>query len=317
MIITLTLNPALDETIEVETLERGALNNVIQTVTDLGGKGINVSKALKALGGKSQVMGFAAGKTGLRIVEELRSKGIPADFIPVCGENRTNIKIVDYAGTLTELNEKGPEISKGALEELFRRITEKAGPDTTFVFSGSIPAGVPDEIYQTLIEAVHAKGSRVLLDADGAALRLGIEAKPEIIKPNQAEMLRYFGLSGDCPLPELLQKAESLLDKGIEVILLSLGDAGAAFISREASCYCPALEVTVHSTVGAGDAMAAAWIYAGEQDLSFEESVRLCMAVSAGAVMTRGTKPPEQTEVNKLKEQVTLCTLQTKTDTTK
>ena len=304
MIVTVTMNPAIDKTVEIERLRHGGLNRIQKVEYDAGGKGINVSKTIRELGGKSVAMGFLAGNSGKTIANVLGEKGIENDFVWVKGETRTNTKVYEKDGTLTELNEPGPAVTEAAVEKLLEKLEEYAGKDTLFVLSGSIPDGVPKDIYARITRRVHEKGSRVLVDADGELFRIALEARPDMIKPNRVELEELFGLAADACDEELWKAARSLQNQGIETIAVSMGKEGAMFFIGEYQAKCPALSVKIHSTVGAGDAMVAALAYAWEQKTEKEKMVRMCMAVSAGAVMTVGTKPPSAELVETLKKQV-------------
>ena len=288
MIVTVTMNPAIDKTVEIERLRHGGLNRIQKVEYDAGGKGINVSKTIRELGGKSVAMGFLAGNSGKTIANVLGEKGIENDFVWVEGETRTNTKVYEKDGTLTELNEPGPAVTEAAVEKLLEKLEEYAGKD----------------IYARITRRVHEKGSRVLVDADGELFRIALEARPDMIKPNRVELEELFGLAADACDEELWKAARSLQNQGIETIAVSMGKEGAMFFIGEYQAKCPALSVKIHSTVGAGDAMVAALAYAWEQKNGKEEMVRMCMAVSAGAVMTVGTKPPSAELVETLKKQV-------------
>ena len=306
MIVTVTMNPAIDKTVEIDSLIQGGLNRIKKVEYDAGGKGINVSKTIRELGGKSIAAGFLGGNNGKTIASVLKAKGIESDFVWVDGETRTNTKVFEESGTLTELNEPGPVITKSQIGTLVRKLLGYADIDTLFVLSGSIPAGVPKDTYAEIIRAVHQKGSKVLLDADGELFRQGVDAAPDIIKPNRVELEEYAEMDYRASEEELLKIAEKLGEKGIGSIAVSMGKSGALFLLKVGAVKCPSLSVNAHSTVGAGDAMVAGLAYSWDKKLPEEETIRLCMAVSAGAVTTIGTKPPEKALVESLKEQVIL-----------
>lgn len=310
MIITVTLNPAIDKTVEIEELKRGGLNRITRSIYDAGGKGINVSKTIDALGGTSAAVGFLAGNAGKNLVSMLEGYQIQCDFIWVDGETRTNTKVFEKDGRLTELNESGPEITKEQVEALLEKLDQYADENALFVLSGSIPASMDRSVYRTIIERVHKKGAKVLLDADGEAFRLAAEAAPDIVKPNIEELKAFInqarpGMNTEHDAESCIREGIRLLtDLGIGMVILSMGADGARFFwsGKEAVRY-PALPVKIHSTVGAGDAMAAAWAYATERGMCLEEKAELAMAVSAGAVMTEGTKPPSKELVEQLLQQ--------------
>lgn len=307
MIITVTLNPAIDKTAAItKKVKAGGLNRLAHTVQDAGGKGINVSKTIHALGGHSVAVGFL-GRTGSeRILECLEKEEIEQDFILVDGETRTNLKIMDMDGELTEFNEAGPDITDEQVKALLQKLEAYACAENVFVFAGNVPKGVDVSIYQTMIKVVKQKGARAFLDADGELFRNGIQECPYMIKPNEVEAAQYFGQKEKPTMEQLITYGKKFLDMGIEQIMISMGKEGALFFRESKTILCKPLNVLVCSTVGAGDAMVAAAAYAMEQGLCFEETIRLAMAASAGAVMTEGTKPPSLELVQKLKGQVVL-----------
>lgn len=309
MIVTVTMNPAIDKTVEIERLVRGGLNRIRSMEYDAGGKGINVSKTISALGGKSIATGFLAGSSGRTIEQVLKEKQISCDFVWTAGDTRTNTKIFEADGSLTELNEPGAAVNEENLAELLQKLKGYAGEDTLFVLSGSVPAGTPKDIYARIIRLVRREGAKILLDADGGLLREAMAEKPDILKPNRAELESYLQFSGKAaekPLSQeiLWQAAEKIARQTGARLAVSMGGDGALFLFDDYRVQCPALPVKAHSTVGAGDAMAAALALAWEEQLDEKETVRLCMAVSAGAVTTVGTKPPAKELVEQLKKQV-------------
>ena len=303
MIVTVTMNPAIDKTVDIDYLEKGDLNRIKRVEMDAGGKGINVSKTIKALGGDSIAAGFIGGSSGSIIKNVLSGMGITTDFVEVEGETRTNLKVVEAKGNVTELNEPGPRVSGPQLEELLCKLEGYAGPDTLFVLAGSIPAGVPGDIYRIITERVHEKGSKVLLDADGELFSESLKASPDMLKPNRSELERYFDMDYRASEKELVKLGERLMDGGVSMTAISLGQMGALFLTKDKRYRCQGLKVKAHSTVGAGDAMVAAMAYGWDAKLPLEDCIRICMGVSAGAVTTIGTKPPERKLVDELAAQ--------------
>ena len=304
MIVTVTMNPAIDKTVEISKLICGGLDRIQSVEYDAGGKGINVSKTIQELGGNSIATGFLGGNNGKTIANVLQEKGIQCDFVWVDGETRTNTKVFEDSGELTELNEPGPVITTNNLEALKEKLLGYAGEETLFVFAGSVPAGVDKGIYAEFINLLKGKGSGVLLDADGEAFRKAVAEAPDIIKPNRVELEGYAGMDYRASEEELVKIAKGFQDKGVENIVVSMGAAGALFLFQGDCVKCPALSVKAHSPVGAGDAMVAALAYAWDSNLGNEETIKLCMAVSAGAVTTIGTKPPSKEVVDSLLKQV-------------
>lgn len=304
MIITVTMNPAIDKTVEIDQLLPGGLNRIRKVEYDAGGKGINVSKTIRELDGTSIATGFLGGNAGKTIQSVLGKKEIGNDFIQVDGETRTNTKVFEKNGAVTELNEPGPVISEDQIHALLQKLEDYADDHTLFVLAGSIPAGVDRNIYAEITRLVHKKGAKVLLDADGELFRNSLEAVPDIIKPNRVELEEYAGFDYRASQEELLNLARKIRQKGIGTVAVSMGKSGAMLVKDGYEVRCPALSVKAHSTVGAGDAMVAALAYSWDQGLDDDALTRLCIAASAGAVTTIGTKPPTRELVDQLAEQV-------------
>ena len=309
MIVTLTLNPAIDKTARIGALYPRALNRLGRVERDAGGKGVNVSKMLAALGQDSVACGFAAGQTGQAVVETLRAwpgGRIAPDFVAIPGETRTNLKLIEPDGALTELNEPGPAAGPEHIEALTKTLLGYAGPDVLFVLAGSIGPGVPPDIYRTLTERLHAAGAKVLADADGALFAHALAAAPDVVKPNAFELCQYFGIETCEGLPELAAMGRALTRRGVGLVCISMGGQGACFVRQDAAWYAPALPVTPASTVGAGDAMLAGVACGLDRGLPLADCLRLGMAAGAAACTTPGTRPPERDAVEALLPQVRL-----------
>lgn len=302
MILTVTFNPAIDKTAEVDELIPGGLNRLRNVMQDAGGKGINVSKTIYALQGKSVATGFLAGSAGEYIRKVLNGLAIDNDFVWVEGMTRTNLKVLDHEMELTELNEAGPVITETEIKQLKDKILSLLHPNDFVVLSGNVSAQVRKDIYRELIELVKQQGARVILDADGELFAQGIQAKPYVIKPNKYELATYFGVSQDCSNEEMISLAKTLLNEECRLVVVSMGKQGSIFLSHEGIYQAEALHIQAHSSVGAGDAM--------EQDTPMEQLIALAVACSAGAVMTKGTQPAEKAVVEKLMKQVTIKKLE-------
>ena len=306
MIVTVTMNPAIDKTVDVENFEAGGLNRIKRVVSDAGGKGINVSKTIHELGGTSIASGFIGGTAGNTIKNVLKEWNTQDDFVIVSGETRTNTKVVDTKIGVTELNEPGPAVTEEEVEQLIEKLEGYASADTLFVLAGSIPPGVDKGIYREITERVHKKGAKVLLDADGELFSESLTAVPDMIKPNRDELERYYKMDYRPGEKELVEMGRKFVEKGISQITISLGQMGALFIGENKIYKASAVPVKVHSTVGAGDAMVAAMAYGWDRKMNMEETAKLAMATSAGAVATIGTKPPSRAYVEELLEQAQL-----------
>lgn len=310
MIVTLTLNPAIDKTVVLERVNLGGLNRIEQAQTDAGGKGINVSKLLAALGERSLALGLLGREEAGFFARRLEALGIAHDFVLVEGATRTNLKVFCPQHGITEFNESGFTVPGAALEALNRKLCAQAGPGALFVLSGSLARGLPEDLYFELIGALRARGAKVFLDADGAAMRAGLRAAPALVKPNDVELAAYCGLAAErgaqLSREALRELAGRLLDEGVETVALSLGARGALFLRRGRCVFVAALPVEVKSTVGAGDSMVAALAYAETRGLDFDATCRLAMAAATGAVMTEGTNAPAGALIERLAPQFVL-----------
>lgn len=308
MVITVTMNPAVDKTAEVESYNVGGTNVLKKVIIDIGGKGINVSKTLRVLNRPNVACGLIGGISGQLIRNGLKKQMIMADFVQIEGESRTNLKVNTLFG-ITEFNEPGPRVSMEELQELMKKLKSLAKPGNFFVLSGSLPEGVPSDIYQKIIQMCHSCGCKVFLDTSGEALRQGIKAEPDYLKPNLGELLDLYGHSGSFKNKEEMiswvkEKALELWSNGAKLVTVSLGADGAVFADGLEAMYVPAKKVEVASTVGAGDAMTAAITYCVEANMHFRDIIRYAMAVSGAACVTEGTKPPEKDVIVKLLRQV-------------
>lgn len=306
MIITLTMNPAIDKTAELDTLQIGELNRLCNVMMDAGGKGINVSKTIQNLKGSSIAYGLLAGNSGKFIEDKLEQLKIQHRFIKIDGNTRTNLKVLDKNKVLTELNESGPSPKANDLTLLCDNIKQQLQKDDILVISGSVPANVATHLYYDLIQIAHQNEAKVILDADGELFKEGIKAHPNIIKPNRFELCQYFNVKEDISLQEMIGLARKWICEGVELVAISMGSEGALFVSETQAIRVPALKITPHSSVGAGDAMVAGIAYSLDHAYNFENLVRLSVAVSAGAVVTKGTNPPDKALVDELINEVKL-----------
>lgn len=305
MICTVTLNPALDKTVEIPSLTIDSVNRITTMRTDPGGKGINVSKVISKLGGKSIATGILGGGTGRAIQSALEAMGLETSFLFADGETRTNLKVIDpVSHTNTDINEPGVTVSEEILNGLLHDILEMVSAGDIVVLSGSLPKGAPKDTYKTWVKACKEAGAKVILDADGDLLAAGIEASPYLIKPNNHELSKLMGETLETP-QELEKAARGLMEKyKIAKIVVSMGGAGALYVTEEETIYAEGLKVPVGSTVGAGDSVVAALAVAEESGMSLEETVRLSTATGAANVMCSGTQAAEYDVIEGLIPQV-------------
>ena len=308
MIITVTMNPAVDKTAELDDFVLGGVNRLKNVVMDAGGKGINVSQTLRILNKPNMACGFLGGPNGDTIRLALQKQMIMSDFVMVAGgETRCNLKVKSIFG-MTEFDEPGPKVSEEELQLLMDKLKRHAKPGTMFVLAGSLPEGVPTDIYKTMTEMLHQCGCKVFLDTGGEPLRLGLEAQPEYIKPNLAELRDLFDYHDEFASNEAMvawtkEKAVELLGRGPRMVSVSLGASGGVFTDGIETIYAPAKKVDVISPVGAGDAMTAAIAYCLDSNMHFHDTIRYAIAVSCGACTTDGTKPPSREVIVQLLRQ--------------
>ena len=293
MIYTVTLNPALDKTVEIPSFTTDGVNRIASIRTDPGGKGINVSKVVAALGSTSRALGILGGSTGQMISEALSGLNMTCDFLPVEGNTRINLKVVDpIAHTSTEINEPGVPVDPATLQSLLDHLLKLLRHDDIVVLAGSLPVNAPADTYRVWGDACREKGAKVILDSDGAGMVEGVKAKPFLIKPNSEELSHLMGRALDSQ-QELTAAARELLQTGVLHVL------------PEQTIFVPGLRVPVKDTVGAGDAVIAALAVAEERGLTLEETLRLSTAAGAASVMCTGTQAASLETIQQLMEQVT------------
>lgn len=306
MIITVTLNPAIDKTAVLsKDIKVGDINRIHDIVYDAGGKGINVSRTILSLGGSSIATGFIGGYFGMMLERELVDAGIPVAFVHIDAETRTNTKIISPDGSITEFNEPGPVISEFEKNRLKEKLVDMADEDSIVVLSGSVPQGVEPTIYRDLIYALHEKKARVFSDIEGEPFRYAMEAVPDLLKPNKKELLSFFGKES-ADEDEIIEMGKYFIDKGVKTVVISCGKDGAYFITKEKTYKCPALDIQVASTVGAGDSMMAVFAYFCERGYDFKDSIKASMAVANACVTTEGTRPAPREKVEELIEKIVI-----------
>ena len=300
MIYTVTLNPALDKTVEIPHFAPGRVNRITALRTDPGGKGLNVSKVIAKLGGDSVAFALLGGSTGRAVADALEGLGVRCHIAWGEGETRTNLKIVDPVRRInTDINETGFAVPPALTDGLLDRLTAALRPGDIVVLAGSLPPGAPADTYATWITRCKAAGARVFLDADGAALAEGLRAKPFLVKPNGEELSRLLGreLRG---VPALADAARQLVASGVENVVVSMGGAGAIYANADTVLRTEGLSVPVRSTVGAGDSVVAALAFALGRGMPLHDAAVLSTAVGAANVMCSGTQAAERSAVEAL-----------------
>jgi 1-phosphofructokinase len=303
-IATVTLNPAIDQTVRVANFQPATVNRGQEMRLDAGGKGVNVASFLADYGCTVAATGFL-GEENPEIFERLFArKRIEDHFIRIPGQTRLGIKIVDEANQqTTDINLPGQPPPEAALLQLQGTIEHLAAACDWFVLAGTLPPGLPASLYATLIAQIQALGKQVVLDTSGAALRAGAQAGPTIIKPNLDELQQLVGH----PLEDeaaIAQAALELLANGIQLVAVSMGERGAMFIDQATTLHALPPKVTVKTTVGAGDALVAGLLVGLVQGLELTMASRLAIAFSLGAITRTAAHLPSRERLEELARQV-------------
>ncbi len=314
-VVTVALNPALDQTIEVADLQPGAVNRALRMQIDVGGKAINVASCLSDFGVHVAIAG-QLGRDNAALFEELfQRKKIANHCCYLDGLTRINTKLVDtVSGETTDLNMPGteftPDTAADLLEQVLDRLERLAEHADWIVLSGSLPPGMPTETYTTMIQRAQAAGASVLLDTSGNPLQAALAAGPRLIKPNRHELAELLGQPLDS-LASLVTAGRALLHRSPapEWVVVSLGREGALFLTHEQALHAHPLPVTVTSTVGAGDAMVAGLVAARLENRSLIETAQLATAFSAAKLTRLGPHLPHPAEVCALAKEVTVSVI--------
>ena len=285
MIYTVTFNPAIDYVVRTEEMKVGVVNRTESEEIYFGGKGLNVSIILNELGIKSEALGFVAGFTGEAIENGMAKDGIKTDFVHLNnGFSRINVKI--QSSFETEINGQGPEISEENIEELFKKLNKIQDGDT-IVLAGSIPASLPSDIYERILEYLKNKKIRAIVDATGDVLMNVLQYKPFLIKPNNFELEEIFGVELKTA-EDVSEYALKLKEMGAVNVLVSMAGDGAILADENGKIHaCGVCSGTVKNSVGAGDSMVAGFI-AGCEKKSYEYALKLGTAAGGATAFSDG-----------------------------
>ncbi|TBU88628.1 1-phosphofructokinase [Phytopseudomonas dryadis] len=286
-ILTLTLNPALDLTVSLETLRPGAVNRSLGLSSHAAGKGLNVAQVLADLGHKVTVSGFLGTANAAPFELLFDRRGFIDAFVRVPGESRSNIKLAERDGRVTDLNGPGPQVDAAHQAQLLEQVEQIAAGHEAVVVAGSLPPGVELDGFVALLRHLKALGLPLVLDSSGAALRAGLAATPWLIKPNEEELADACGVSPSSP-EQLRDAALRLREQGVEHVLLSRGAAGVDWLGPQIALHAQPPSVEVLSTVGAGDSLLAATLHGLLSGWPAERTLRLATAVAAQAVTQLG-----------------------------
>ncbi|TMK34877.1 MAG: 1-phosphofructokinase family hexose kinase [Actinobacteria bacterium] len=307
MIVTVTLNAGLDRTLTVPNFQRGQRHRASQGLTLAGGKGINVARALKRLDVPVVATGLAGGRTGMRIIEELTTEAILNDFVRIVDESRTSTAVVDpTAGSYTEINEWGPHVGPDELAMVLEKLAYLSRGADMVVFSGSLPRGVDDGFYAEAIRDLHRHNVRTVLDSEGQPLRLGAEAEPFLVSPNQSEaeglVDHEFRDDEDC-----INALERIADLGPRNVLIT-SEAACFGLFREdrrrVMYRAQAARVEPVSAVGSGDVLLAAFLAARLAERPLDEALKSAVAAGAASTVELGAGRFDPREASRLQNSV-------------
>ncbi|MAM56987.1 MAG: 1-phosphofructokinase [Salinicola sp.] len=309
-VLVVTLNPALDLSIQLPRLEPGAVNRTRSSHLAAAGKGLNVAQVLVALGHRVTLSGFLGADNDTAFVQACRRDGIEDASLRLPGETRINAKLAEDDGRVTDVNGPGVEVSGAALAELTAALVaccETSAPSAVVV-TGSLPPGVTAADFAALIETLKASGIPIWVDTSGPALAAALAVSPHAVKPNEQELAEWAG----GPLDEQasqLDAARRLHAAGIEESILSLGAEGTLWISRRGAWRATPPRVEVKSTVGAGDTLLAALLHGVIAGQSPQDALRQATALAAEAVRHVGVGDPHVEDFQQLLQQtrVTRC----------
>lgn len=287
MILSVCPNPSIDCTMEMEQLVVGRLNRVNNKIVTYSGKALNSAIGVKRLGGDSFATGFMYENEGSLFVSNLDKEGVKNSFIWNKGHVRTNYKIVDNRSMLTEINDKGEMVSKENQQKLLSLVETLSPSASVVIMSGSLPSGVLDDYYFKLAKAVDKK-AKIIVDTEGEKLKKSLSAGVYMVKPNLRELEQIAGESLS-NRKDMLKACYSLIDRGAENVLLSLGREGAILTDGSNSYFCKSTSVAVNSTVGAGDSMVAAASVMIEQGAEKAEILKNAVAAGTASITTPGT----------------------------
>lgn len=304
-ILTLTLNPSLDITMWVDGLDDEDVNNVKRERVDAGGKGINVSRALRASGAPTRAF-ILAGRANVPVLKKfLEQEKVDSFIAETAGAIRENYTMVKPQG-ICKLNKPGQAVDLADYDRLVRELLKETDDKTFVVISGSLPKNITCEHLRLLTGDLSARKIPFALDTKSLSASELISLKPYLIKPNAEEFLKLTRRTAGEDIAVMVNSARELIEQGIPHILLSLGARGLIYISRDGYICADVPDVPVRSAVGAGDTCLAGYLYARTKNLPLEECVRYAAAFGTASVMKDGTAPPDMAVVNGLLRKVTI-----------
>ncbi|WGW01510.1 1-phosphofructokinase [Vibrio sp. YMD68] len=301
-VVTVTLNPALDLTGHLPSIYPGGVSLVDEGSLHAAGKGVNVAKVLSELGAEVTVTGFLGTDNQEMFCQLFEQIGATDKFVRVPGSTRINVKLVEQSGSVSDINFPGVEVTPQAVLEFEKTLLDLAEDHDYFVIAGSLPPGISPELCASWIKKLRSLGKKVIFDSSRNALAQGIDASPWLIKPNEEELSQVMGLSLSSP-NECRTAAETLAEKRIENIVISMGADGVMWLNQGEWLHAKPPKMKVVSTVGAGDTLVAGLCWGHMQQMNKTELLQFSTALSALAVTQIGVGIPSKEQLHTLQTQ--------------
>ena len=284
MIVTLTINPAIDHNVMADRLVFEDRAYILSTADTAGGRGINASCVIQSFGGQTLAIVTSGGQSGELLQKYMCGCGFPLEVVPIANEIRTNLTITDRQGLTVKLNHPGPPLSQIELDRVEAAVERKLEGASWLMICGSVPPGVPPGFYSKLVRMAHKHGVKSLLDTDGEALIEGVESGPTVVAPNQQEAERLLN-TALITRSHFLDAAARIRQMGPQSVILSLGSRGAIGVSERGAIEVVPPRVDAVCPIGAGDALAAAFVWAMDNNSDFADALR--WGVAAGSASAR------------------------------
>ena len=305
MIRCICLNPVIDKVYFINNFTAGRLYRDNCPAVYAGGKGVNVAKVLALLGETCAIYGFIGGDSGKRLKNEITALGIQSKFIEIAGDTRTTVNIIDNQNNVeTEILEFGPTVHEDELQRLLGQLQEDIAGDDIVICSGAIINGAAPSIYQTIDAICVAQAAHCFLDTYGEAFHSSLPGCYYFAKPNLKEFIEYLGIENKVDEDTLVTKAESLMAKGFENLMVSMGKSGALLINNAVKLRARPPVISNQSSIGSGDASVAGYAAAINRGSDIEEAFRLSMACGVSNAMHREVGFIDLSEVNELKKRM-------------
>lgn len=300
-ILTLTLNPAVDVATSVDRIVDTRKLRCGAARRDPGGGGINVARVIHRLGGDCEALYLAGGVPGLMLSAMIEAEGVPATCIGIAGETRENFSVQELSsGREFRFVLPGPVLAEAEWQACLRRVAELAASARYLVLSGSVPPGVPDDIYARVARLVRQHDTRVMLDTSGAPLAEALAAGVFLVKPSLSELCTLAGRALEDDAQRLDAARKIVRDGGAAIVALTLGEQGALIVTADRALRVAGFAVPVSTSIGAGDSFLAAMVWALDRGMTFDETLRYAVAAASASLLTEGTRLCEREQIERI-----------------